>query len=638
MDKNTIIGFGLIAAIVIGFTMLNKPSKEQLELQRYNDSITLVQQKQAETAKAEQTKLANVKDSTSTNDTSKVAQNDDLYGQFGVSAVGTDKVYNLENEYIKLKIASKGGQIASVELKKFKTFEKKPIVFFDNDENKFNYVFPTNSINGRVVHSSTLYCEPVGEIVKDAKGNQTFTMRLKTSNPNSYIDYIYTLAPKDYMVKYAVKATGMSSVLPSNMNSLELQWTSKIRQQEQGRKFEEQYSNVYYKFLQNDVEKLSNSKDDKKPISNKLQWVAFKDQFFSSIIIADNEFTSGNISSKVMEKESKYIKEYSTSLNMPFDPSGKSDISFRYYFGPNQYKILNGYDKGVPSDQKLQLRTIIPLGWSIFGWINRFMIIPMFNVFSLFLSNFGIIILLMTIVIKLILFPLTYKSYMSGAKMRVLKPEIDEINARIPADKAMERQKATMDLYGKVGVSPMSGCLPMLLQMPILFAMFSFFPSAFELRQQSFLWANDLSSYDSIWNFGTNIPLLGNHLSLFTILMTITSIFSTKLSMATSPQAADQPGAEMMKWSMYLMPVMFFFMFNDYASGLSYYYFISSLITIIQTYAIRAFVDDKKILAELHAKRNSKTATKKKSGGFMERLEKMQREQQKAIQQRGKKK
>ncbi len=637
MDKNTIIGFGLIAAIVIGFTMLNKPSKEQLELQRYNDSITLVQQKQAETAKVEQAKLATVKDSTTTNDTSKVAQNDDLYGQFGVSAVGTDKVYNLENEFIKLKIASKGGQIASVELKKFKTFEKKPIILFDNDENKFNYVFPTNSINGRVVNSSNLYCEPVGEIVKDAKGNQTFTMRLKTSDPNSYIDYIYTLAPKDYMVKYAVKTTGMSSVMPTNMNSLELQWTSKIRQQEQGRKFEEQYSNIYYKFLQDDVEKLSNSKDDQKPISNKLQWVAFKDQFFSSIIIADNEFTSGNISSKVMEKESKYIKEYSTSLNMPFDPSGKSAISFRYYFGPNQYKILNGYDKGVPSDQKLKLRTIIPLGWSIFGWINRFMIIPMFNVFSLFLSNFGIIILLMTIVIKLILFPLTYKSYMSGAKMRVLKPEIDEINARIPADKPLDRQKATMDLYGKVGVSPMSGCLPMLLQMPILFAMFSFFPSAFELRQQSFLWANDLSSYDSIWNFGTNIPLLGNHLSLFTILMTITSIFSTKLSMATSPQAADQPGAEMMKWSMYLMPVMFFFMFNDYASGLSYYYFISSLITIIQTYAIRAFVDDKKLLAGLHAKRNSKTPAKK-SSSFMERLEKMQREQQKAVQQRGKKK
>ncbi|MGC3979557.1 MAG: membrane protein insertase YidC [Paludibacteraceae bacterium] len=220
--------------------------------------------------------------------------------------------------------------------------------------------------------------------------------------------------------------------------------------------------------------------------------------------------------------------------------------------------------------------------------------------------------------------------------MRVLKPEIDEINARIPAEKAMERQKATMDLYGKVGVSPMSGCLPMLLQMPILFAMFSFFPSSFELRQQSFLWANDLSSYDSILSWGTTIPLIGNHLSLFTILMTITSIISTKLSMSTTPQATDQPGAGMMKWMMYLMPVMFFFMFNDYASGLSYYYFISSLITIGQTYAIRAFVDDKKILAELHAKRNTKTPAKK--SGFLERLEKMQREQQKAVQNQSKNK
>lgn len=635
MDKNTIIGFGLIAAIVIGFTWLNKPSPEQLERQQnYNDSIALVQQQQTARVKADSAKLALSKDSTHANDTAKVIQDTDVFGAFGASAAGAETTYDIENEYLKIKVASKGGQIASVQLKKYKTHDGKPLILFDKDENKFNYVLSTN--NSRVVNSSDLYFEPVGGIKKDAQGNQTLTMRLKTTDANAYIDFIYTVPVKDYMIKYHIKATGMNTVMPMALNSLELQWNSKIRQQERGRKFEERYSGIYYKYSSDNTENLSVSKDDQKEISNKLKWIAYKDQFFSSILIADEDFSSANFNSFISDANSHYIKELHSSINVGFDPSGKTPSGFRFYFGPNKYQILTSYDKGVPSNQKLTMRSIIPLGWGIFGWINRFVIIPMFNFFGSFIGSFGIIILLMTIVIKLVLFPLTYKSYMSSAKMRVLKPEIDEINARIPADKPMERQKATMDLYGKVGVSPMSGCLPMLLQMPILFAMFSFFPASFELRQQSFLWADDLSSYDSILNFGTNIPLLGNHLSLFTILMTITSIFSTKLSMATTPQAADQPGAEMMKWSMYLMPVMFFFMFNDYASGLSYYYFISSLITIIQTYAIRAFVDDKKILAELHAKRNSKTPAKKKSG-FMDRLEKMQREQEKTLKERNKK-
>lgn len=283
------------------------------------------------------------------------------------------------------------------------------------------------------------------------------------------------------------------------------------------------------------------------------------------------------------------------------------------------------------------------MGWGIFGWVNRFAIIPMFNLFSSFIGNFGIIILLMTIVIKVVLFPLTYKSYVSSAKMRVLKPEIDEINARIPADKPAERQKATMELYQKVGVSPFSGCLPTLLQMPILFAMFMFFPSSIELRGESFLWAKDLSSYDAIVSWDTYIPLIspyfGNHISLFTLLMTITTLLSTKLNMANTA-TPDQPGAGMMKWMMYLMPIMFMFMFNSYASGLSYYYFISTLISVGQTYIIRATVDEKKLLAQLHAKRvaNAKKQPAKKKSGFMERLEKMQKEQEKMMKERSKRK
>ena len=329
-------------------------------------------------------------------------------------------------------------------------------------------------------------------------------------------------------------------------------------------------------------------------------------------------------------------------MTVPFDLTGKEPTGFRIYMGPNHFKTLSAYDKKVPRDEKLYLRELIPLGWLIFGWVNQYFVIPMFNILSRFIGSFGIIILIMTIVIKLILFPLSYKSYMSSAKMRVLKPQIDEINAKIPPEKAMERQKATMALYNKVGVSPMSGCLPMLLQMPLLIAMFSFFPSAIELRQQSFLWAPDLSAYDSILSWKGNIPLIsnifGNHISLFALLMTIASIFSTKLSMSTTQPSPDQPGAGMMKWMMYLMPVMFFFMFNSYASGLTYYYFLSSLFTVVQNEIIKLTIDEKKLLAQLHARGNANSNKPKKSGGFMERLEKMQREQQKAMKENAKRK
>jgi YidC/Oxa1 family membrane protein insertase len=382
------------------------------------------------------------------------------------------------------------------------------------------------------------------------------------------------------------------------------------------------------------VEYLSATSDDEKKLPNKVKWVSYSGQFFSSIFIANDAFTSTTIKSVKEAEGSGYLKSYTSDLVVGFDPSGKESTDFQLFFGPNQYKVLSAYDKKLDGENKLLLRSIIPLGWGIFGWVNRFAIIPMFNFFSTFVSNFGLIILLMTFAIKMILFPLTYKSYISSAKMKVLKPEIDEINARIPADKMAERQKATMELYGKVGVSPMSGCIPTLLQMPILFAMFSFFPAAIELRQESFLWATDLSSYDAIWSWNTYIPLItpyfGNHISLFTLLMTVTTIVYTKLNMANTP-TNDQMGGAMMKWMMYLMPVVFMFMFNSYASGLSYYYFISTLISIGQTYAIRATVDEKKLLAQLHAKRVAKSAAPKKSGGFMERLEKMQREQQKKI-------
>ena len=621
MDKNTIIGFSLIGLILLGFWQLNKPNEKEVQAQkRYNDSIALVQQAkvQAETAI---NKTATVsKDSAIGTDTAAISNS---FGDFSASAKGEEKFYTLENELIKLTISSKGGRIYSAQLKNYKTHDTLPLMLFDGKESSMGFTLVTK--NNRVLNSKDLYFEPVSAVTKDASGNQTLIMRLKTTG-TAYMDFAYTLPVKNYMLSFGIKANGMTAVMPAGINSLDMQWSSKIRQQESSRKTENRYSAVEYKYVADDVEKLSESKNEEKELPNKVKWIAFKDQFFSSILIANQDITSATLKTKVEDETSKYLKAYEAEMSVAFDPTGKVPTTFQLFLGPNQYKLLSSFDD--KSDSKLGLNKIIPLGWGIFGWVNRYAIIPMFNLFSKFLSNFGLIILLMTIAIKLVLSPLTYKSYISSAKMRVLKPEIDEINARIPADKAAERQKATMDLYGKVGVSPMSGCLPSLLQMPILIALFNFFPASIELRQQSFLWAKDLSSYDAIFSWSTHIPLIGNHISLFCILMTITSVVYTHLNMASSGGQEQIPG---MKWMMYLMPVAFMFMFNDYASGLSYYYFIATLFSVIQTYIIRTTVDEKKLLAQLHAKRASNAKKPAKKGGFMDRLEKMQREQQKTV-------
>ena len=630
MDKNTVIGIVLIVLIFFGYYQITKPTEaEQTRIKRYNDSISLVEQNNVESKiAANEPKALTNSDSVAASDTSKIA---DSFGGFSASAKGQEKFYTLENELIKLTFSSKGGRVCSAQLKNYRTHDSLPLILFDAKESAMDFTFVTN--NNRVINSSDLYFEPSSDVIKDSKGNKTLILRLKTTG-QGYMDFAYTLPAKSYMLGFGIKASNMTTVMPAGINSLDMHWASKIRQQEKGRMFEDRYSAIEYKYVADDIEKLSESKDDQKDLDNKVKWVAFKDQFFSSILISNDGINSTKLKSTLEKEGSGYLKSYSANMVVGFDPTGKQPTTFQLFFGPNQYKILNAFDKGVDTDKELQLNKLIPLGWGIFGWINRFVIIPLFNFFSQFLNNFGLIILLMTIVIKLVLFPLTYKSYMSSAKMRVLKPEIDEIHAKIPAEKAAERQKATMELYSKVGVSPLSGCVPSLLQMPLLFAMFSFFPASIELRQQSFLWAKDLSAYDSIMHLSFTVPFgFGDHISLFCLLMTVTNIIYTKLNM-TNTATADQPGGAMMKWMMYLMPLMFLFMFNNYASGLSYYYFISTLISIIQTYAIRSFVDEKKILAQLHAKRNSNSKKPAKKSGFMDRLEKMQREQQKTIQNR----
>lgn len=642
MDKNTILGFVLIAAILIGFSVLNRPNEEEIARQKaYNDSITRVQLAQQEVEKQAQVQQNITAENTAVaSDSASMEKFLNAHGDFKSSVYGEEQLFVLENELVKITLSNKGGKVIAAELKNYLSQDSLPVKLFNPEEADFSFTMALR--NNHIVNTSALYFKPISAITKDEAGNQKITFRLQ-SDADAYFDFTYTLPADDYMLDFVVSSKEVNTIMPLGSNYMIVNWDTKIRQQEKGRQFEERYSTLNYKYVTDDMEKLSETKDDSKKISNKLKWIAFKDQYFSSILIAGKDFSNTSLSSKVEPKESKYVKSYTAEMTVDYNPNGNEDLAFKFYFGPNKYKTLAAYDKGVPSEQKLKLRDLIPLGWGIFGWVNRFAIIPMFNLFSSFIGNFGIIILLMTIVIKVVLFPLTYKSYVSSAKMRVLKPEIDEINARIPADKPAERQKATMELYQKVGVSPFSGCLPTLLQMPILFAMFMFFPSSIELRGESFLWAKDLSSYDAIVSWDTYIPLIspyfGNHISLFTLLMTITTLLSTKLNMANTA-TPDQPGAGMMKWMMYLMPIMFMFMFNSYASGLSYYYFISTLISVGQTYIIRATVDEKKLLAQLHAKRvaNAKKQPTKKKSGFMERLEKMQKEQEKMMKERSKRK
>lgn len=630
MDKNTIIGLVLIVLIIVGFSIMNRPTEEQLERQRrYNDSIAWVRKAELEKQEAIRTaKMLAEQQSEAVADSAAARQQlQDVYGVFAGSVMGTDTLYVLENDLLRVRISSKGGRIYSAELKNYRTHDSLPLFLFDGDESQFGFTLVTN--NNRVLNTADMYFVPTdGQIVRDNEGNQQLTMRLKTSG-EAYMDFVYTLPANDYMLKMDVRSHAMEQVLPLGTNFLEMQWNAKVRQQEKGRKFEERYATLQYKFMDDEIENLSESKDDKKDIPSRLKWIAFKDQFFSSVIIADDAFTSTVVESAMMTEKSGYIKSYKSSMSVEYDPTGNQPTGFRFYLGPNHYKTLLSYDKGVDRDERLRLNELIPLGWKIVAWINRIGVIPMFNLFSRWFSNFGIIILLMTIVIKIVIFPFTYKSYISSAKMRVLKPEIDEINARIPAEKIQERQQATMALYRKVGVSPMSGCLPLLFQFPILMAMFWFFPTSIELRQQSFLWANDLSTYDAIISWDAYIPIItpyfGNHISLFCLLMTVTNIIYSKINMASQPGANEQ--MQFMKWMMYLMPIMFMFIFNNYAAGLSYYYFISLLITIIQTYIFRWTIDEKKLLEKLHAKRAKNERNPKKSG-FMARLEKMQREQQ----------
>ena len=621
MDKNTWVGFLLIAAIIVGFTMLNRPSKEQLaERQRVQDSIKLARMAELEAQRISdslQYVAGNAAQVETISEEQQQVHMQAAYGTFAQAAQGEEQWVTLENEHLRLTLSTLGGRIQRAELPEYHASgdSVNPLCLFRADESTFGFTLIT--ANNRILQTSNLYFTPV----ETAEKNKAI-LRLQTASPDAWLDFVYELSDS-YMVHLSLEPHNMQSELAQNINSLELQWRQLIPQQEQGRKFEERYARLQYMLVGGDMEELSESKDDSEKESARVKWIGYKDQFFSTVLIADDAFSSSQFSSTLQSRHSGYIKQYTTHTSVPFDLTGKTYTGFRFYLGPNHYHTLKAYDKDLARDERLHLNKLVPLGWKIVSWINTALVIPMFDLFTSWGLHIGIVILLMTLVIKLIILPFVFVSYKSSAKMRVLRPQIDAINEKYPAEKMQERQAATMQLYQQAGVSPMSGCLPMLFQFPVLMAMFWFLPTAIELRGKSLLWADDLSTYDAVFQWGFNLPLIGDHLSLFCLLMTVCNIAYTYITMQS--QATD-PNMKFMKYMMYAMPLMFLFIFNDYAAGLSYYYLVSLFITILQTMIFRWSLDDEKMLREMEE--NKKKKAGKPKSGFMQRLEQMQREQQ----------
>ena len=630
MDKNTWIGFLLIAGIIVGFSMLNRPSKAELaERQRQQDSIQAVrmeerkaQMKTAELTQQAQQAVAEPEELTETEVANRLQE---AYGPFAIAAQGEEEHVVLDNGKVRLTISTLGGEIKRAELPEYKASGDSinPLRLFGEGESKLDFTLRT--INDRILQTSNLYFTPV------AVDSNRVVMRLKTNNEEAWLDFIYELSD-NYMVSFIIAPHQLQTELAQNIRSLDVEWSQVVPQHEQGRKFEERYAQLQYMLVGGDIEKLSENKEDHEKESANVKWIGYKDQFFSTVFIADESFNSATFYSRPLPSSSGFIKQYSTITHVPFDITGTNTTGFRFYMGPNHYNTLKSYDEGVAKEDQLHLKSLVPLGWKIVSWINFIIVIPMFDLFTSWGLHIGWVILLMTLVIKLIILPFVFVSYKSSAKMRALKPQIDAINEKYPADKMQERQQATMQLYQQAGVSPMSGCLPMLFQFPVLMAMFWFLPTAIELRGKSLFWADDLSTYDAVFHWGINIPLLGDHLSLFCLLMTIANFGYTFITMQS--QATD-PNMKFMKYMMYAMPLMFLFIFNDYAAGLSFYYLVSLFITIIQTMIFRWALDDKKMLAEIEA--NKKKRAGKPKSGFMQRLEKMQQEQQRMARENAKK-
>lgn len=633
MDKNTITGIVLIFVIFLGFSLYNNHRtgnlfkaeteyadslytagdydeardayiralgyrpKDQETINRVselNNRLGLKEQEQpADTALTASDSIPSAVPSRS------VTVDSASFGAFSARSTGENEFYTIENDLLRLTVSAKGGRPYSVMLKNYRTYDSLPVVLFNGDSTVFGYKFFT--LDNKAIETNNLYFNPVGYNgpVVVSEEPETLTMRVVAST-GAEIDYVYTVRPGDYMVDFETRFISIGSVIPANTSTMAFDWKMYVPQQEKGRQNEDTYTGLKYKVYQENVTDLAlrQKRDTETANLLKTEWIAYKDQFFSSVLISNDYFLNAYVSSTKADPTSRYLKHFESEIGVPYSFSDSTSIKMRMYYGPNSFTILKKYD--------IKLEEIIFLGRNIIRWISEFVIIPIFNFLDNYIVNYGLIILILTLIIKLALFPLTHRSFLSQAKMRAMKPMVDEIAKKFPKkEDAMKKQQATMDLYKKAGVSPMGGCLPMLLQMPILFAMFRFFPASIELRQQPFLWAKDLSTYDSILNLPFNIPLYGDHVSLWTLLMTVSTIISTKFSNPSGGQE-QMPG---MKSMMYMMPIMFMLILNNFSAGLTYYYFLANVISIIQTQVSRRSVNEAALLKKIEE--NKKKPVKK---------------------------
>ena len=635
MDKNSLIGIVLILGILIGWSVWMTPSKEELAQQRHiQDSINKVNRERfvKDSISLAQAEAMMVEQQNDAQDESYVARYNQ-YGSFAEASTGEDKTWTLENEILKVDLSSKGAYVKTIELKDYKTYDSLPLIGFDEETSRFNLEFVAD---GKGINSYDLYFEPYingmpydgdENITLDGKDSLVMSLRAYTSDVSGnvsmdkYLEFRYTMYKDQYMIGFDIVANNLKGIIPSNTRFMTMDWVVDVLKQE---KAVDKYngSTVYYMYSNNDVESLSESEkpQGEEDIRSNVKWISFKQRFFSYSLISKDNFEDAFVEmhTKARPSNPRYLKSMSANIEVPFDGLNEDNtIAMSYYFGPNSLKIMEQYD--------LRLEKQIPLGGKFVAWINRYIVINVFNWLGQYGWSYGIVILVLTLIIKICLMPFAFKSYMSSAKMRVLKPEIDAINEKYPKQEdAMKKQQAVMDLYKKAGASPASGCLPMLLQLPILWAIFRFFPSSIELRQQPFLWADDLSTYDSILDLPFNIPWYGDHVSLFTLLMTISTLLYTYINNKQMQQAQGNQAMPGMKFFMYLMPIMFLGIFNSYSAGLSYYYLLVNLFTFLQMYLFKVFINEDKL------RRQIEQAKKKpvKKSNFQKRLEEMQKQQQ----------
>lgn len=612
MDKKTLIGLIVIGAILFGFTWYNASIQ-----QKY------AQEQQALTATQETESTDTIVPEVRQPDTLQAANQ--LERHIGSSlfqaTTGTEKKIEVENDLMKVIFSNKGGKVASVVLKDYLTYQGTPLVLFPDSASVFDMsFFIKQQFNNVQINTGDYY------FVADSSFTPTFatdetsknlTFRLDVDSA-AHVDFVYTIYKDNYMIDFDVQFVGMENLLAQNQTDLEFTWQNVGMQNEKGFENENNYTTIAYKYPSDEsVEQLRTSTEDKsETINSKVKWVAFKQQFFSSIFVAKDDFQNGTLGYSTFQPGEGKIKTFRAKVSVPFTPQ-LSEYNFNFYFGPNKFSVLKKYDD-------LHFERLIPLGGWIIGWINRWLVIPTFDTLGAHIANYGIIILILTLIVKILISPLTYKSYLSSAKMRLLKPEVDKLNEKYPKpEDALKKQQAMMALYKSAGVNPMGGCIPLLIQLPILYAMFRFFPASIELRGEHFLWADDLSSYDSILTLPFNIPFYGNHVSLFALLMAASMFIYSRINYNQTAGSAPQMAG--MKFMMlYLMPIMMLFFFNNFASGLNYYYLLSNIITIGQTYGFRYIVNEDKLHQRM--KENAKKPQKKSK--WQQRYEEMVKLQQ----------